>query len=62
MVYLVLTSDDGSADLDIRQKKRSGVRVFVYRIDEKKTQPDSRHDRYAESGSCSVTKDGLMNS
>ena len=36
MVYLVLTSDDGSADLDIRQKERSGVRIVVDRIDEKK--------------------------
>ena len=36
MVYLVLTSDDGSADLDIRQEERSVVRIVVYRIGEKK--------------------------
>ena len=49
MVYQVLTGDDGSADLDICQKERRIVRIVVNRIDEKKPQPDSRHDRHAGS-------------
>ena len=49
MVYHVLTSDDGSGNLDIRQKERSIIRIVVDRIGEKKPQPDSRHDRHAGS-------------
>lgn len=50
-IYRVLTTDNRSVDLDIRQEKRRVVGIIINRFGEEQPQADSRHDRHTGLGS-----------
>ncbi len=49
MIRRVLTTDDGSDDLDICHEKRRAVGIVVDRIGEVKPQAECGHERHTRS-------------